>query len=477
MMIIKVGKVERWKNGRMVKLKNGKGEWLSAISGLLSNIPTFQYSNFPLRFCLLLSFVIPFSSGAQGIKGRTGVFVLAGATIIPVTTDTIVNGTLVIKNGEIAAIGKNISVPAGTEVINCEGLYIYPGMIEGGATLGLIEVGSDARTRDYNEIGEVVPQVKALTAINPNSVLIPVTRVSGVTTSLAMPSGGLFSGTAALIHLHGYTPDQMYAGFEGLVMNYPATGKKSKWDKRSEEEIKEEAEEALKMLDDVWEKAVAYYKIDSTISAESAAGQLEYYPEMKALLPVISGKQPLLIVVNAAHDIKSAIKWVENKNIKVVFTGVAEGWRVAEELAEAEIPVIAGPVLSIPNREYDRYDRAYANPGIMYKAGVKVAIKTGDAENVRNLPYHAGFAATYGMGKEEALKAITIIPAEILGVSDRLGSLEAGKSATLFVTDGDPFETETQVKHVFIEGWKIPLISRQTRLYDEFLDRQPGLEK
>lgn len=426
--------------------------------------------------CLTLLFAAQLAE-AQNAKGKTGTFALTNANIVTVTKGTLQNGTLVIADGKISALGNNISIPEGAEVIDCTGLSVYPGMIEGGAKLGLTEVGSDARTRDYNEIGDVIPQMKALTAINPNSVLIPVTRISGVTTSLAVPDGSLFPGTAALINLHGYTPDQMYAGFEAVVLNFPSTGKRGRWDSRSEEDIKKDAEKALKQLTDAWEKALAYHRIDSAIRSKNSKEELKYYPEMENLLPVVRGEKTLLVEVNTANDIKAAIDWVSDKDIKVVFSGVSEGWRMAEELAEAKIPVIAGPVLSIPNREYDRYDRAYANPGIMHKAGVKVAIKTADAENVRNLPYNAGFAATYGMGKDEALKAITIVPAEIFGVADKLGSLEEGKIANIFVTDGDPFETKTQVKHLFIEGWKIPLESRQTELYDEFLKREPGLKK
>ena len=427
--------------------------------------------------CFFLILTAASSASSQSVKGKEGTFALTNATLVTVTKGSIEKGILVIKDGKIAALGSNITIPEGAEVIDCTGLYIYPGMIEGGARLGLTEVGSDARTRDYNEIGDVIPQMQALTAVNPNSVLIPVTRVSGVTTSLAMPTGGLFPGTAALVNLHGYTPDQMYAGFQGVVLNFPTTGKRSRWDSRSDEEIKKDAEKALQQLNDVWEKAVAYHKLDSAIKATKSDKKLEYYPEMEALLPVVRGERSLIVEVNAANDIKAAIDWVKDKNLKVIFSGVSEGWRMAEELAEAKIPVITGPVLSVPNRDYDRYDRAYTNPMVMHKAGVKVAIRTADAENVRNLPYNAGFAAAYGMDKEQALKAITIIPAEIFGVADQLGSLEVGKSATLFVADGDPFETKTQVKHVFIEGWQIPLISRQTKLYDEFLERQPGLKK
>ncbi|RMG19760.1 MAG: amidohydrolase, partial [Bacteroidetes bacterium] len=285
-----------------------------------------------------------------------------------------------------------------------------------------------------------------------------------------------FSGTAALINLHGYTPQQMYAGFKGVVLNFPSTGRRGRFDRRSDEDIKKASERALKRLNESWELAKTYTQLEDAYKAGKGAAP-EYYPEMAALAPVVRGETKLLVEVNRAADIKAAIKWVQDNQLDAIFTGVAEGWRVADELAEAKIPVITGPVFSTPTRASDRYDRPYANPGIMQKAGVKVALRSNESENVRNLPFNAGFAAAYGMGREEALKAVTIVPAEIFGVADQLGSLEVGKLANLIVTDGDPFETRTHIHHVFIEGWKIPLDSRHIRLYNEFLERQPGLSK
>ncbi|MEQ9468261.1 MAG: amidohydrolase family protein [Ekhidna sp.] len=422
---------------------------------------------------LLFLLMMACLASAQIPSAETGTFALTNATIQTITKGTIQNGTLIIADGKIADIGASVSIPSGAKTIDCSGLTIYPGMIDGGTQVGLVEVSSDPRTRDNNEIGEVIPHIQALTAVNPSSVILPVTRVNGVTTALTMPSGGLFPGTAALINLHGYTPDQMYAGFKGIVVNFPATGRRGRWDRRSDEDIKKAADKALEQLNDVWAKAVQYHKIDSATGGKDQP----YYPEMEALLPAVRGEMKLLINVDAANDIKSALKWIEEKGADAVLCGVAEGWRVAKEIAEAGIPVITGPVLSNPTRDYDRYDRPYANAGAMQKAGVKVAVRTNDMENTRNLPYHAGFAAAYGMGKEEALKAVTIIPAEIFGVADRYGSLEKGKVANLFVTDGDPFETRTQVKYVFIDGWNIPMVSRHTQLYEEYLERAPGAEK
>jgi imidazolonepropionase-like amidohydrolase len=401
---------------------------------------------------------------------------LTNATIETVTKGTIKNASVVITDGKIAAVGENVSVPQGAETIDCKGLFIYPGMIDGGTNLGLSEIGSDPRTQDFSELGDVVPQMKALTAVNPNAVAIPVTRVSGVTTALASPSGDLFAGTAALINLHGYTPEQMYAGFEGVVLNFPRSGRRGGFDRRTDDEVKKANETAAKKINEVWERAVQYHKIDSATKGKDAG----YYPEMQSLLPVVRGERTLLVEVNAEKDIRAALKWVKEKKVsKVVFTGVAEGWRVADELVKAKIPVITGGVLELPTRESDRYDQAYANAAMMLKAGVKVAIRSSETgnQNYRNLPYHAGFAVAYGMDKAEALKAITIVPAEILGVADKLGSIEVGKTANLFVCDGDPFETKTQVKNVFIAGWQMPMVSRQTQLYDEFLKREPGVKK
>jgi len=426
-------------------------------------------SLFTALFCAV-SITLP----AQSPKGKYGTFALTHASIETVTKGVIQNGTVVISNGKIVAVGTNVTIPQGAEIIDCTGQWIYPGMIDAGTQLGLSEVGSDQRTQDFNEVGDIIPQMKALTAVNPNSALIPVTRVSGVTTVIASPDGDLIPGTAALVNLYGYTPDQMYGGFEGVVMNFPHTGRRGYYDRRSEEDIKKATEKSIQKLNDVWEKVTQYHKLDSALKSKD----LTYYPEMEALLPVMRGERALMVEANTAKDILAALKWVKEKQVKkVILTGVAEGWRVAAEIAKAGIPVVTGPVQGLPTRDYDRYDKPYANAGLMQKAGVKVALRTNQAANVRNLPYHAAFAAAYGMGREEALKSITIVPAEIFGVADKLGSIEAGKNATLLVSDGDPMETKTNIKHVFIDGWQVPMVSRQTLLYDEFLKRDPGVNK
>ncbi|RLD22174.1 MAG: amidohydrolase [Bacteroidetes bacterium] len=409
--------------------------------------------------------------GQQIAKSVDGAFALTNATIETVTGGTI-KGTVLIRDGKISAVGK-VQIPSDATTIDCSGLIVYPGMIDAGTTLGLQEVGSISLTRDANEVGDITPHMQALTAVNPNSVLIPVTRVSGVTTVLTKPTGGLFPGTASIINLHGYTPDQMHVGDNVIIMNYPSSGRRGRRDSRSEEDVKKAEVKALKKLNDTWEEAVLYARIDK----EGGKNAIGYNPAMEALAPATSGDIVVHIEVNKKKDILSALGWIKKNNVNAVLTGVTEGWRVADSIAAAGIPVITGPVLSRPGRSSDRYDTAYKNAGVMSKAGVKVVIRTNNAENVRNLPYNAGFAAAYGMGREEALKAVTINAAEVLGVGNLLGSIEPGKMANLFIADGDIFETKTQVKYLFINGWQIPMESRHTLLYDEFLNREPGLRE
>lgn len=424
-------------------------------------------------FCATLLALLPVVAMAQidgeFVKPRTGKFLLKNATVVTITKGTLSNTSVLLENGKIAQIGTNISSD-GAEVIDCTGLFIYPGMIDSGTRLGLVEVSSVPETVDYQEIGNVTPNMQALTAVNPNAEAVGITRVSGVTTVLTAPNGGLFPGTAALINLNGYTPDQMYGGFKGVVMNFPASGRRGRFDRRSDDDIKKDSEKAIKEANSIWENAVKYHEL------KTAGAELQYYPEMDQLAKVIAGELPLLIEVNTASDIQNAIKWVADKKVKVIFTGVSEGWRVAEELAKAKIPVITGPVQALPTRQSDRYDTPYANAGKMAKAGVKVALRTDDEDNVRNLPFHAAFAAAYGMGKEEAWKAVTINPAEIFGIADQYGSVEVGKRANLIVSTEDPFETRAQIMHVFIDGYRIPLSNRHIRLYQEFLERSPGLK-
>ncbi|HEX8298314.1 MAG TPA: amidohydrolase, partial [Rubricoccaceae bacterium] len=235
----------------------------------------------------LVTVLVP-AAAAQGpqYRARTGTFALTGCRIETVTNGTIANGTLVIRDGRIAALGADTAVPADAEPVPCNGGTVYPGLFDSGDRVGLQEIGAVAVTTDLDEVGEVTPQMRALTAVNPSSVHIPVTRLSGVTTVLTVPRGGMMPGTAALITLLGYTPDEMAAGFEGVVLSFPRQGRRGPGDRREQAEVDRTSREARVRLDTVWREATLYARLDSTRLA-AGGDPLPYQPEMLALLPVV----------------------------------------------------------------------------------------------------------------------------------------------------------------------------------------------
>ncbi|WP_118831078.1 amidohydrolase family protein [Salinibacter ruber] len=430
---------------------------------------------------LLVALLLALPAHAQKQPGFQGPFALTNAQVIVAPGDTLDDGTVVIRDDSIAAVGPDVSVPSDAQAFDLSGQMVYPGFIDSGTHLGLAEIGSLPETRDFNEIGDLTAHMNALTAVNPSTVHVPTTRVHGITSVITEPENGILPGTAALIGLHGYTPEQMHLGDVTLTkLNFPSVGRQGPSDERSPETIQKEAEKALTQLNDLWAQAERYARIDSAVAEQpEARRQPEFVPAMEGLLPVIRGEQPLMISANAAADISKALDWAEERGVldQLILSGALEGWRVADEIAAANVPVLVGSIMQPPSRESDRYDKAYRTPALLHDAGVTVALRSGKTENVRNLVFHAGFAASHGLGKTEALRAITTTPARIFGVADQVGTIEAGKRANLFVADGDPLQPATDVQHLFIDGYKLPLENRATKLYDEFLNRNPGLTK
>ncbi len=423
--------------------------------------------------CLLVLLVGMSAEAQITEKAEFGKFAITNATIHTVTNGVINNGVVLIDGEKIVYVGKKAKITADYQRIDATGKHVYPGFMDAGTQLGLQEIGAVAVTNDQAELGDFNPHVRAFTAINPSSVSIPVTRVNGVTHVISMPVSGRLSGKASLIDLYGYTPDSMAVSPNaGLHLNWPSSKKGGWWDERSEEEVQKEYEKALKELNDFWSKAEFYDKMMTAYEEDpSNKSKPDADKKMQAMREVVNGDIPVIISVEAKKDILNVIEWTEkHPDARFILAGVQDGWRVAEEIAEAGLPCLVS-TLYTPERDYDNYQRPYQNPGMLHEAGVKVAIATGDVENVRNAPYHAGFAANYGLGKEEALKAITINAAEIFGVDDKLGSIEEGKQANLFIADGDPFEPMNHITQVFIRGYKIPMISRHTQLNEEYLNR------
>ncbi|MGH8003179.1 MAG: amidohydrolase family protein, partial [Limisphaerales bacterium] len=388
---------------------------------------------------------------------------LVGGTVHTITSGELAGVTVLFDKGKILAIGRNVTMPAGAEVIDISGRHIYPGLFDGYSNLGLTEIGAVRATNDITEAGRINPNARAEVAVNPESELIPVTRANGVTTALTVPEGGILSGTAAIINLDGWTWEEMtLAAPVALIVNWPSmTIQRAWWVTETEEEQKKNRERNLKELTQAFKDARAYW------TAKKAAVQkgksIPTDMRWEAMVPVFEGKLLALVMANNLQQIQAAVAWAEEENIKIIIGGGYDSWRAAELLKAKNIPVLAGGILRTPVRRYEDYDMPFTLPAKLHAAGVKFAI-TGDggASNERNLPYHAAMAAAYGLPKDAALKAITLFPAEIFGVADRMGSLDVGKDATLIVTTGDPLEITSNVEMEFIQGKKVDLTSRHT---------------
>ncbi len=413
---------------------------------------------------------------------QTQPIALTGGTVHTVSGDVIETATVLFESGVITGIGTDLALPDNTLVIDVTGKHVYPGLIATTTALGLSEIGSVRATRDNVEVGDVTPSVRAVSAVNPDSEYFPVGRANGILTALTMPSGGLISGLSGLIALDGWTT-------EGMTLN-PTVGLHVRWPSyrildfpgvvSREEQIKTRRESQTR-LRDAFRDARAYM-----IAKEAERDGGPFHPSdlgWESMIPVLKKELPVFVHASEEKQIHAAIDWALAEDLKIVLVGDADLWRVADRLKEHEIPVIIGGVHYLPPRRWEAYDTPFTNALKLYEAGVefcigerRVWLEGGGGSNVRNLPYHAATAAGYGLPREEALKSVTLYPARILGVEDRLGGLETGKDATLIVTDGDPLEIMTRVERAFIQGRPVDLSSKHTDLYDKYLTRLEQLK-
>jgi imidazolonepropionase-like amidohydrolase len=419
--------------------------------------------------CALSTFA---QSVIENNPGKKGTIVIRNVTIVPVTGPQIANGTLVMSNGVITAIGgPEIPLPTTGLVINGGGQFAYPGMIDSGTSIGLVEMDSVAGTVDTTELGDLNANAQAAVALNPHSELIPVTRVNGVTNVVTVPEGGIISGQSALIQLSGWTPQEMVVKAPlAMHIRFPrlrgAPLVDVPQDEEAEKELKKSYTRELDKLRDTFRDAQAYAR------AMNAKGKrFDRDLILEALVPVVDGRLPVIVHANQERDIRAAIEFADEFKLKMILAGAQDVARVIPELKSRNISVLLGPILALPQREDDPYDLLFTNAKTLNDAGIRFAIQTTEAHNTRNLPYHAGSCAAFGLPKDVALKAITIYPAEIFGVADKLGSLEVGKVANVILTDGDPLELRTNVKRVFIAGEEISMDSRHTQLYNKFKAR------
>lgn len=420
---------------------------------------------------LLVVILAPFAS-AQAKTPRT--IAITNARIIPVVGGEIPKGTILIKDGLIAAIGADVEVPPGAEVVDATGLRAYPGMIDGYSSLGLVEISGVAATVDNRETGRINPQARALEAVRYDSMHIPIARSNGITSAVVVPAGGFVSGVSCLLRLDGWTNREM-AVKAAAAMHIELPGLRGArggfGGGRGAGQVRADGPALLAELKELFYAARAYEKRRDAAAKSRLLALPGYNETYECLLPLIKGEIPAMISVHSERDIRAAIQFVRDEKLKAVFYGVEQGFKVADELSTAAIPVVLGSLYDMPPVWEDGYDSLFRNPGLLAKAGVKIAFSSSSASAAKDLPYHAAKAAAFGLDKAEALKAVTINTAEIFGVAATMGSLEKGKAANIVLADNDILELRTNIRKVFIDGRESDLSNRYTELFDKFKKR------
>jgi imidazolonepropionase-like amidohydrolase len=403
------------------------------------------------------------------------IFTLAGAPIE--------DGVLVIKDGKIAAVGTNVDVPSGAQVIDGKGLQVYPGLFDPVTQIGLSEISAVSATVDTTETGTINPDAVAADAVLPSSEHIPVTRAAGITEVLAVPASGgfdsrgganLFGGQASAIHLAGWTiNDMLIKKSVAMVIDWPTIDtetldfstftRKQKPYSEANQEYDKQVDELSDWLDNARHYAVAW----------GHGGPAEYQRDLKleALVPVIRGELPVLVFASRAREIRSAVEFCDKQKIKMILAGGAESYKVKDLLRSKNIPVILQPTLTEPLNEDDPYDRSLTTAAELADAHVKFAFGSFDNSFARRLGQQAANAVAHGLAYDEALKAVTIYPAQIFGLADQIGTLENGKIANIIVTNGDPLELTTDVRYLFIKGQLTSTDNKHKAEYEKYLNR------
>ncbi len=407
--------------------------------------------------------------------------VLRGGKLLTVTHGTIDNGVLVINNGKIATVGPaaSVNVPHDARVIDVTGMTVYPGLIDSETNLGLIEISAEQSTNDTIEMSdEIMPHMHVYDAFHGESELIPVARINGITNTIVAPQNrNTLPGQDAFIQLDGKSAQEMLE-VKDVAMPLNFTGEQRRNESREKRKFPEtrmgmaaQLRQAFLDAQDYKQKWADYEskKTESTKADDkkSAATTPKHDLKLEALLPYLEGKKPIVLAANGPSDLQTAVGLAHEFNLKFVLNHISHSQPVLDYVAGLKVPVIVGPIYETP-KENERYDAVYSLPAQLFKRGVKIAFASFDAHNVRNLPYQAGYAVAFGLPYDEALKAITLNPAEIWGVADKLGSLDVGKMANVVVATGDPLDVRTDVKQVFINGQQIPMVTRQTRLRDQY---------
>jgi imidazolonepropionase-like amidohydrolase len=410
-----------------------------------------------------LTFAVALCLSAAAALSET--LAITNARIVPVGAPVIEKGTLLVENGRILALGLDVSIPPGATVRDASGLTVYPGLVEADTTLGLSEIGAVGATVDLDELGDFNPEARAQIALHSDSEILPTIRANGITTSMVSPRGGVVSGRSSFIQHEGWTWEEMtLVSDAALSIDWP-----SRPDPDASSSERERAAARVKKLEELLTAAGDYAESSSRAPHQANASRRRDL-RLEALAPFVRGERPVLIRANGKSEIEAAVEIIGKYRLKGALVGAGEAWKVAALLKEKNVPVIL-PVLRLPAEREDPYDSAYAAPALLKEAGVRFAISTLSGTDARNLPYHAAVAAAHGLGSEEALKAVTLYPAEILGVADRVGSLTPGKRADLILARGDILDVRTEIVSVYVAGRAVDLETRHTRLYEKWKKR------
>ena len=435
----------------------------------------------PALFAALLVSGLAFMLvSALWTPARAEVLALTGGTVHPVTGPEIANGTVLVEGAKITAVGTGIPVPGGAKVIDCTGKHVYPGFVHANTILGLQEISTIEGSDDSRETGNLNPNQRAEVMYNPDSDFLPVTRLNGVTTVLTIPGGGAVRGTSALMHLDGWTQEDITVRAPAaLHVQWPnMTPIHAFFELRSDEEQAKARDEAIKAIGDAFDDARAYW---TARDAESGKGVPKHDEDVRwdAMRKALKGEIPVAFHCDALNQIRAVLRFCDQQKLtNIILLGGYDSWRVADELKRRNIAVIVAGVLATPNRGYESYDEAFTVASKLAKAGVRYCIADEGggfaAANARNVPYQAAMAEAFGLDHDEALKSVTLYPAQILGAGDKIGSIEVGKLADLQVTDGDPLIIATHCEQVVVNGKVVPMESRQTRLFKKYDERPRG---
>jgi imidazolonepropionase-like amidohydrolase len=424
-----------------------------------------------------------FAMGSDAQTAAPTSYAITHAKIFTLAGPPIEDGTLVIKDGKIAALGEGISLPSDAKVIDAKGLQIYPGLFDSITQMGLSEISAVRATVDTTETGAFNPDVVAATAVLPSSAHIPVTRAAGITEVLAVPASGgfdsggatnLVGGQASAFYLAGWTMDEMAIRKNAaMVIDWPEIETKS-FDfstfsnkEKPFAEVKKEYDKQVVQLAD-WVEQARHYALSA---GKSADGTFQRDVKLESMGPVVRGEVPVLIFADRARAIRDAVEFCEKQKLRMILAGGTEAWKVKEILKAKGVPVILRPTLGEPAEEDDPYDRLMTQPAELQAAGIKIAFGSFDNSFARRLGQQAANAVAHGLSYEDGLKAVTLYPAQMFGLDSQLGTVEIGKVASLLVTTGDPLELNTEIKYLFVKGQLTTTDNKQKELFEKYSGR------